>query len=170
MTKVLYEIQLDREMSICNHYAWLGNILLYRNTLIFTAQPSTMATSSCLFGMKKTRIRSICTSFYGNISLGTDSICNYFVCNLQLFQCWLPLYWISCIYLINSKSDVPISALRTPAKTIYERILVTGLPELPSVPQLAKVMMQSFFFCIHLSELWNHNDFWAFIFITVYSF
>ncbi|XP_027012692.2 rap1 GTPase-activating protein 2b isoform X2 [Tachysurus fulvidraco] len=32
--------------------------------------------------------------------------------------------------------------LRTPAKTIYNRILVTGLPELPSVPQLAKLLCE----------------------------
>ncbi|XP_053096324.1 rap1 GTPase-activating protein 2b isoform X3 [Pangasianodon hypophthalmus] len=32
--------------------------------------------------------------------------------------------------------------LRTPAKTIYDRILVTGLPELPSVPQLAKLLCE----------------------------
>ncbi|XP_053334276.1 rap1 GTPase-activating protein 2b isoform X1 [Clarias gariepinus] len=32
--------------------------------------------------------------------------------------------------------------LRTPAKTIYDRILVTGWPALPSVPQLAKLLCE----------------------------
>ncbi|XP_060791152.1 rap1 GTPase-activating protein 2b isoform X3 [Neoarius graeffei] len=35
--------------------------------------------------------------------------------------------------------------LRTPAKTIYDRILVTGLRKLPSVPQLAKLLCEDIF-------------------------
>lgn len=128
-------------MSICNLFAWLRNTSLHRNTLTSTAQPATMATLSCPSGMKKQRIRSICTSFWGNNSFGTDFILNDATWNYFNADC---IYWLH-LYL-NSESDALNPPLRTPAKTIYDRILVTGLRKLPSVPQLAKVMAQGFSF------------------------
>ncbi len=121
------------QCSLC--WQWicsqLNSLLLsagLRNIWTSTARPVTMATLYCPSDTRRWGSKSTCTSFSGNNR----------PFNLLCIITWLPHFeMFDCIFLSNSPS------IRTPSKTIYDKISLAGLTEFPSVPQLAKVMIVS---------------------------
>ncbi len=131
LSKIILNGSLTGQCSLCCRWicSQLNRFLLsagLRNIWTSTARPVTMATWYCPSDTRRWRSKSTCTSFSGNNSPS----------NLLCVITWLAHFeTFDCIFLSNSPS------LRTPSKTIYDRISLAGLTELPSVPQLAKVMI-----------------------------
>lgn len=120
-------------LTQCSCWQWTGSQLSrfllsagLRNIWTSTAQPVTMATLYCPSDTRRWRSKSTCTSFSGNNSPFKRSMCNYMIGTF--WNVWLHFLSIS-------------ASFRAPSKTVYHRISLAGLTELPSVPQLAKVMI-----------------------------